>query len=381
MRKKKFVWQKIRIEVWRFLQRILLGKPAGSLPWHWVKTVAGGYFRPGMQQHLEQLVLLHEPTIAGYPFEQRYPIQFRRSKAFDARHLYVFQGVWVSPHSALTFVPDDWMLEESAGSLEKVMGWGHILPEALLSRQELTERDPMIVVPAAPFYHFMWEHLPAIVEALRYQPEAKLLLPDPTPRFVSDALTLLLGDGWQQRAVVSGKLCLVRRLIVPQIETHSGFIHPSYPGILQEAFAHIVDDEPYGDDRIYVSRRVAPGRLMRNEAELERALERMGFKILYLENMPMAEQFRAFRRASTVVAPHGAGLSHLHFCRPGTYVLECFPNTYFNDCYARLAVQLGHRYDYLICRPDSAWEGGSLPVENVVVRIQERVGVPVGTEA
>ena len=357
----------------RLLQRLVLGAPAGTLPWHWVKSVAGGYFRTSMQQALDSRVILHEPAIATYDFPDRYPIQFRRSKAFDARHLYFFQGTWVSPHSALAFIAPDWLLEESAGSLEKVTGWGHILPELLLGRQELPEREPVLVVPAAPFYHFMWEHLPAIVQALAYEPNARLLLPERPPRFVMEVLDLLLGPSWHERAHYSKKLCLVRRLIVPQIETHSGFIHPSYPGTLSAIFEHCLDGEQNAGDKIYVSRRIAPGRRMRNEDELERALERMGFRILFLENMPLAEQFKAFRRASTVVAPHGAGLSHLHFCQPGTYVLECFPNTYFNDCYARLAAQVGHRYDYLICRPDSAWEGGSIPVENVLVRVVEHL--------
>jgi capsular polysaccharide biosynthesis protein len=38
--------------------------------------------------------------------------------------------------------------------------------------------------------------------------------------------------------------------------------------------------------------------------------------------MPLAEQIAVFSRAECVVGPHGAGLTNLTFCRPGTKVVE-----------------------------------------------------------
>ena len=369
----KYFWQKVRFKLFRLAKRVILGPVAGTIPDHWIKQVAGGYFRPVMQQHLMQHIEVLPPTLDSYTFPDRYPISFRRTKAFDARHVFVFQNVCVSPSSAVAYVPPNWVLEESAGALEKVSGWGRIMPELLLGTYHLPVTEPVVVVPSAPFYHFIWEHLPAIIQALELEPEAHLLLPEPCPRYVSDALDLLLEGKWRNRAHFARKICQVHTLLVPQIETHSGFIHPAYPALLQKAFGHSLEGVEPAAEKIYVSRRFAPGRHMRFEQELENSLAAQGFAILYLERMTLREQFQAFRRASVVVAPHGAGLSHLHFAASGSYVLECFPFGYFNDCYARLSVQCGHTYDYVVCRPDSAWEGGAMPVESIVVRVNERM--------
>jgi capsular polysaccharide biosynthesis protein len=170
-------------------------------------------------------------------------------------------------------------------------------------------------------------------------------------------------------------MCKVSQLLVPQIESFSGFIHPVYPQILRNAYAHVVEGATPGINRIYISRRVAPGRHMRHEAELESALITLGFKILFLEKMTVEEQMRAFASAYMIVGPHGAGLSHIHFSQAGAYVLEFFPDSYFNDCYARLAVGLGHTYDHLTCKYDAEWEGGMLPIDNILSRVKERIQV------
>lgn len=79
---------------------------------------------------------------------------------------------------------------------------------------------------------------------------------------------------------------------------------------------------------VYVSRSLAPGRRIINEAEVQDVLQSYGFKTYFLEKMTLREQVQLFARAKTVVAPHGAGLTNLMFSQPGTRVLEIFePST------------------------------------------------------
>ena len=56
-----------------------------------------------------------------------------------------------------------------------------------------------------------------------------------------------------------------------------------------------------------------------------------------------------FGRALMVVAPHGAGLSNLIFCQPGTYVIEalCSDNPL---CYLWTAQILGHRWHGIMAK-------------------------------
>ncbi len=77
--------------------------------------------------------------------------------------------------------------------------------------------------------------------------------------------------------------------------------------------------------RIYISRNDAKLRRVRNEDRILALLEKRGFERVTLGGMPMARQVQHFRQAEAIVSPHGAGLAHLAWCRPGTKVLEFFP--------------------------------------------------------
>ena len=69
-----------------------------------------------------------------------------------------------------------------------------------------------------------------------------------------------------------------------------------------------------------------------------------GFVKVRLEALPWVEQVSAFARAREIVAPHGAGLANLVFCRPGVRVVEVFNTAYVNPCFWRLAALMGLDY-------------------------------------
>jgi|SRR5208337_1974267 len=77
--------------------------------------------------------------------------------------------------------------------------------------------------------------------------------------------------------------------------------------------------------RIYISRNDARLRRVRNEDSILSILEARGFQRVILKGMPMARQAQYFRQAEAVVAPHGAGLAHTAWSKPGTKVIEFFP--------------------------------------------------------
>ncbi|MBC8050757.1 MAG: glycosyltransferase family 61 protein [Chitinophagales bacterium] len=77
--------------------------------------------------------------------------------------------------------------------------------------------------------------------------------------------------------------------------------------------------------RLYISRNDAKLRRVANEAELGPMLKAHGFESIILKGMPIADQVRLFIEAEGVVAPHGAGLAHIAWMRPGAKVTEFFP--------------------------------------------------------
>ena len=103
---------------------------------------------------------------------------------------------------------------------------------------------------------------------------------------------------------------------------------------------------PDAGKRLYISREGAELRKPKNEAQLMKMLSRYGFESYDTAKLPFAEQARLFQSADVVVAPHGAALANLMFCRPHTKVLEFFPANYRDDCFLRLSKAMELEYHY-----------------------------------
>ncbi|MCQ8241714.1 glycosyltransferase family 61 protein [Rhizosaccharibacter radicis] len=95
---------------------------------------------------------------------------------------------------------------------------------------------------------------------------------------------------------------------------------------------------------LYVARTDTTRRAMRNETALIARLEAAGVRVLVPGGHGAAEQLRMFRDTSLVIGPHGAGLSSLVACRPGTPIYELVPAGYRNGCFRSLAREAGLRY-------------------------------------
>jgi len=89
-------------------------------------------------------------------------------------------------------------------------------------------------------------------------------------------------------------------------------------------------------DRLYISRAVRGSRTMKNETELATKLEARGFRVLTLESFSVPEQAQFMQDAAVVVAPHGAGLTNIAFCKPGTLIVELFGD-FVVPCYWSLS--------------------------------------------
>jgi capsular polysaccharide biosynthesis protein len=120
--------------------------------------------------------------------------------------------------------------------------------------------------------------------------------------------------------------------------------------------------------RIYISREegYAAGRRVFNRAETETLLAARDFEAVVLGAMPFAEQVRLFQEASHVVGVHGAGLTNIVFCRPGTQVLEIFHPALASPAYAVTAQSVGLDYSLLV-GSDSDFDDAPLndPASNV----------------
>lgn len=88
-----------------------------------------------------------------------------------------------------------------------------------------------------------------------------------------------------------------------------------------------------------------------------------GFEDVRLEALPLARQVALFREAAVVVAAHGAGLSHIIHCQPGTLVIELMPRGVNRPCYSHLS-SLGDLRHVVIEAPRRGWH------QDMVIPIQ-----------
>jgi hypothetical protein len=97
--------------------------------------------------------------------------------------------------------------------------------------------------------------------------------------------------------------------------------------------------------KIYISRRDSSNRVMQNEADVEKWMEQHGFQVFRLSGLSLEDQVLLFHSASTIVAPHGAGLTNIVYCKPGTTVHELVSEGYTNPCFARIGQMMMLRYN------------------------------------
>ena len=200
------------------------------------------------------------------------------------------------------------------------------------------------------FYHLLVDNLPRLdllnFDHFRDYPSISLLCPELTPleRFFVEKL---LPENVTIVETPPGYLYEPDQFLFNTFITSqaSGYLRGPFVKRLHTRLG-LTPNAPR-TERILVSRaRAAKGRRVLNEADLLDALRPYGFKRYVLEDLSIAEQIDLFHRAEAVVAPHGAGLSHL-LCSPHTAVLELFASPIVIPHYYLLSKSLGHDYHFL----------------------------------
>lgn len=192
------------------------------------------------------------------------------------------------------------------------------------------------------YCHWLLEELPRLLLLTGEQADSGLIAHTRAP-FIREAFAL---------GRFSGRLLDARRyshfecekLVIPSLIGRSGHPTPRVAELLMEFTAPLRGPTSGLGERLYISREKAGRRRVTNEAELWQQLEPRGFTRIFLEDLSWKDQINAFAQAKVIVAPHGAGLANLVFCRPGVRVVEFFSRAYINPCFWRLAGVRGLDY-------------------------------------
>jgi capsular polysaccharide biosynthesis protein len=125
-------------------------------------------------------------------------------------------------------------------------------------------------------------------------------------------------------------------------------INPTFPGhprvyssILSDFFRNFTNSPNQGRRRLYVSR-LSGRRLISNPGEIAEIMTTFGFELY--DPAKSGSSPDDFAAAEIVVGAHGAGLSDLVFCQPGTKIVEIIPSGHRYPYFASLAVSGGLEY-------------------------------------
>ncbi len=140
------------------------------------------------------------------------------------------------------------------------------------------------------------------------------------------------------------------QLILANSQTKVNRVSPEDVALVRSRFC--LPDVQQGTRRLFFPRRGK--RVITNQDAVWEVLESFGFEVVEDRRRTVDEQIRLFQEAAFVVAPHGAGLTNLMWCQPGTKVLELFYGGYKKAGYYYLCKLLDLDYGCVLDRSNAS---------------------------
>ncbi len=333
------------------------------------------------QSQLKDRSIRHwDDTVADSmnPFESEIPIPPKRrlpnSQSFDGLQTSLptspfvaeLENVTVLSPSGIGITPDSELIKDTVASadsstsrIEKILARSIITngyrktTSVLRSPTDYADRQISLATTLVPvwqnYYHWTLECLPKLLGVETYYEQTgespTILLPPDVSSWMRESLELVGGD-WLDTAVLQPGTTHADRFVIPSYPTPSRAecfwlrdrAHKSI-GLTKQR-----DEYP---SRIYVTRRNANIRRVKNESEVLEVLSEFNVQPYALETLTVAEQIQLFANADFVISPHGAGLANLVYATSPT-VLELFGYKEKTTFY-RLSKQMRYEYHAMFC--------------------------------
>jgi capsular polysaccharide biosynthesis protein len=240
----------------------------------------------------------------------------------------------------------------------------------LPTARKLTGRTAIAVTPEAPgnYYHWLIDLIPRVgllgLAQGGFESFERLLINGSRARYELDSLAAAGTPLEKIRYVGARDRFQLQKAIIPSMDQVSRTVAPWKIDMLRE-LGNSLSGAHRGGGRLYVSRRGAPVRRVLNEQEFEKLLRAANFMLVELETKSWKEQITAFANAEVILAPHGAALASIAFCKPGTLVAEISSRGGYKDFYLQLAAAARLRYRFIEAQPRNPSSDSPLrPLEN-----------------
>lgn len=196
------------------------------------------------------------------------------------------------------------------------------------------------VVSPENWSHFLNIHVPlafALCRNLGIDPQRlTLILPEKTPGFIMRAASHLGLRSQCAAGPVIGPGLVYRLSLNITVPDRRLWLEAS--DILDRLASCEGADLPV---RVFLARRKE--RAISNQSEIEALLHPRGYVTVYPEDLPVADQFRLFNQAKSIVAVHGAGLGPLLYRHPSSalrQLVEILPCGHMTDFFRLMAQQV-----------------------------------------
>jgi len=246
--------------------------------------------------------------------------------------------------------------------------------------------------------HWMYEYLPKLklFDALPQYDDYPLYVDEGMPPSHYQALEILNRDKREIRILRKGTSVVFDRLLVaPQFTFFPFACKPSVSANIHiaptslEAILYLrecilsllgLDAEPRpvgaGGRRIYLGRK--GGRNLLNTEEIESKLVKLGFEVVYPEQLSFARQVELFNEAEYVCGPNGSAFGNAIFCKQGTKIasfVQSYPANFAS--WAHAMEQMGYCHLYVAGNvvPGTSWHEHHCDYEVPLMLIQQALEI------
>jgi len=200
------------------------------------------------------------------------------------------------------------------------------------------------------YYHWILDQLPKIEAIDKYHKETgenvTILVPPDVPQFVLDTFDLFIHYPYIAWQPLHAYHYQVEKLLVPTTRRRNGYMYPSAIKWLHS----LVKEKAYTSGKVYVTRKYAKTRDVKNEWDFSDRLLELGFSIITPEHFSLLEQQKVFGTSEMIIGPHGAGLANMVW-GDAPKVIELVTPDYTNPCIWLIAAAMGWDYGFVICDP------------------------------
>ncbi|MBX2932308.1 MAG: glycosyltransferase family 61 protein [Chitinophagaceae bacterium] len=219
------------------------------------------------------------------------------------------------------------------------------------------------------YFHWTAESLTRIALLTQHNPSVKekftILINHDAPKFVEESLELIIQwpkekiKRYSDKKITKAFNCL--QISYPTVRNQHTLRYYAYPAYIfqilstlaTENLQHLSHEEEL-PKKFIISRKYAGSRHLINEEILLEHFPNLNLQIIYLEKLPFITQVKLFNNAQLIIAPHGAGLTNLTYCRDTAVVYEIYPigrNFNQNSSFYQISKSINLPYHLIMVNP------------------------------